>query len=71
MDHVSQAWEALIDDEQSQRIAIELTTFEANITQLRNEMKQLPLAQKMVKATEMRKLQQQMTVLRTQQKQLE
>ena len=34
-------------------------------------MKQLPLAQKMAKATEMRKLQQQMTSLHTHQKQCE
>ena len=34
-------------------------------------MKQLPLAQKMAKAIEMRKLQQQMTVLHTRQQQRE
>ena len=39
VDQVSQTWEALIDNEKSQRIASELTTFEANITQIKSEMK--------------------------------
>ena len=56
-----------MDDEQLDKIANELTLIEANFTQIRNDMKQLPLAQKMAKETEMRKLQQQVTVLRTQQ----
>ena len=67
VDQVSQTWEALMDDEQSQKIANELTLLEANITQIRNDMKQLPLSQKMAKEIEMRKLLQQITVLCTQQ----
>ena len=67
VDQVSQTWEALIDDAKSQKIANELTAFEVNITKKRNDMKQLPLTQKMAKATEMRKLQQQITMLLTQQ----
>ena len=44
-----------------------MTSLEENITQIMNDMKQLPLVQKMAKATEMSKLQQQVIVLRTQQ----
>ena len=51
IDQVSQTWETLMDDEQSQNIANEFTTVEANITQIRNEMKQLPLEQKKVNTT--------------------
>ena len=60
-----------MDDEKSHKIENDLTLFEANIMQIRNDMKQLPLAQKMAKVTEMRKLQQQMTLLHTQHKQRE
>ena len=59
-DQVSQTWEALMEYEQSQNIASELTSFEVNIAQIRNGMKKLPLAQKMAKKTKTRKLQQQM-----------
>ena len=45
--------------------------FEANITQIRNDMKHLPLAHKIAKEMKMRKLQQQMIVLCTQQQQRE
>ena len=45
VDQVSQAWEALMDDAESKKIAKELTTVEANITQIRNEMNNLPLVQ--------------------------
>ena len=67
VDQVSQAWEVLMDDAESEKLANELVIVEGNIAQIRNEMKKLPLAQKMAKATEMRKLQQQVTVLCTQQ----
>ena len=40
---VSQAWEALMDDAESEKLAKELTTIESSISQIRNEMKQLPL----------------------------
>ena len=49
MDQVSQTWEA----KKSQMIACELTMFEANITQIRNNMKQICLAQNKVKETEL------------------
>ena len=57
-----------MEDEKSQNIASQLTMIEVNITHIRNDMKQLTLAQKMAKATKMSKLQQQITMLRTQQK---
>ena len=66
VDQVSQTLEALMDDEQSQRIASDLTAFEANIMQIWNRMKKIPLEQKKVKAAKMWKLQQKMAVLRTQ-----
>ena len=56
-----------MEDEKSQNIASQLTMLEVNITHIRNDMKQLTLAQKMAKATKMSKLQQQITMLRTQQ----
>ena len=56
VDQVSQYWEALMDDVESEKLAKELTTVEGNIAQIRNEMKQFPLAHKMAKETEMRKL---------------
>ena len=59
-DQVSRTWEALMEYEQSQKIASELNAFEVNIAQIRNGMKKLPLAQKMANKTKMRKLQQQM-----------
>ena len=57
VDQVSHTWEALMDDKQSQRIASEITMFETNIMLIRNEMKQLTLAQRMANAIEMWKLQ--------------
>ena len=58
VDKVSQTWEPLMDDEQSKKIANEMTSIKPNNTQIMNDMKELPLAQKMDKAMEMRKLQQ-------------
>ena len=49
MDQVSQTWEALMDDEKSQRIANDLTVVEENIMQMRNETKQMPLEKKKFK----------------------
>ena len=63
----SRAWEALMDDAESEKLANELTTVESNISMIRNEIKQLPLVNKMDKEIEMRKLQQQVIVMRTQQ----
>ena len=60
-----------MDDEKSQKIENEMILFEANIMHIRNDMKHLPLAKKMGKEMEMRKLQQQMTLLRTKQQQRE
>ena len=58
---------SLMDDEQSEKIENEMILLEANITQIRNDRKHLPLAHKMAKEAEMRKLQQQVTMLHTQQ----
>ena len=44
---------------------------EANIAQMRNEIKQLPLEEKKVKTADMRRLQQQTTMLHAQQQQRE
>ena len=57
IDQVSQNQEALMDDTELEKHENELTAVETRITQIRNEMKQLPLAQKIAKAMEMRKLQ--------------
>ena len=67
VDQVSQDWEALMDDAESEKLANEMTSIEGNITHTRNEMKHLPLAQKMAKEIEIRKLQQQVIVLCKQQ----
>ena len=56
VDQVSQTWGALLDDEKSKNISNELTVVEANITQMQNEIKKLPLEQKRVKTIEMRRL---------------
>ena len=62
-DQVSQAWVSLIDDAKLQKVVEELHTDDTKVNQLKYDMKQLPLAQKMAKETEMRKLQQQVTML--------
>ena len=49
VDQVSQTWETLMDDEQSQNITGYLTALESNIVQMQNEVKQLPLEHKKVK----------------------
>ena len=54
-----------MDDEKSQKITNELTVFEVNITQIKNDMKQLPLAHKMAKVMKMKKLEEQTMVLCT------
>ena len=39
VDQVSQTWETLMDDEQSQEITNDFTALEANIAHIRNEIK--------------------------------
>ena len=43
VDQASQTWESLMDDEKSWKIVNELTSVDANITQIRNDMKHPPL----------------------------
>ena len=64
---MSQNWESLIDDVKLEKVTEELCTAETEVTWLKNEMKKLPLAQKMTKAVEMKKLQKQVAALHTQQ----
>ena len=59
----------MIDDDKLEKVAEELHTAETEVTPLKNEMKNLPLAKKIAKVAKMKKLQQQVTVLHTQQKQ--
>ena len=54
---VSQTWEALIDDEELEKFTKKLHTTEIEVTQMKNEMKKLPLAEKMAKDSKMKKLQ--------------
>ena len=58
-----------MEDIEIEKFLEELRTVETNVTQLKNEMKKLPLAEKMDKETEKKKLQQQVTMLHTQQQQ--
>ena len=58
IDQVSQTWESLIEDIELQKFADEIGRTDTKVTQLKNDMKQLPLAQKMAKVTKMKKLQQ-------------
>ena len=69
VDQVSQTWETLLDNGKSQKIASDLTTVEATIAQMKNEIKQLALEKKKVKTTKMRTLQHQTVALRAQQQQ--
>ena len=57
VNQVSQAWVALIDDSKLEKVAEELRTAKAGVKRLKNEMKQFPLAEKITKAIEMKKLQ--------------
>ena len=56
----------MIDDEELEKVIGKWHNAEIEMTQMKNEMKKLPLAEKMDKAAEMKKLQQQVVVLRTQ-----
>ena len=55
VDQASQTWEALIDDNELEKVVEELCRVETKETQLKYEMKKLPLAEKMDKAAEMKK----------------
>ena len=66
VEQVSHTWEALIDDADLENITENFHTVETKETQLKDEMNKFPLAEKMAKAIEMKKLQQQIVVLRTQ-----
>ena len=57
----------MIDDTKLEKVVEELCIVEANMNQTKNAMKNFPLVEKMAKATEMKKLQQQVTVLCTKQ----
>ena len=67
VEQFSQTWEALIDDEELEKVAEELITPKMEINQMRNEMKKFPLAKKLAKVEEMKKPHQQVTMLKTQQ----
>ena len=69
LDQVSQPWEALIDDVELEKVTEELHIAETELTQLKNEMKQLPLVKKIAREIEMKKLQQHIKVLCTKQQQ--
>ena len=55
---VSQTWESMIDDAELEKTLEEICTAETEVTQLKSEMKKVPLAKNIPKATEMKKLQQ-------------
>ena len=63
VDQVSQNWESLIDDDELEKVTEELRTTKTKVTQLKNEMTKLPLVENLAEATEMKSLQQQVTVL--------
>ena len=68
-EQVSQTWESLIDDEDLEKFVKQLCTSKIEVNQLKNEMKKLPLVEKMDKVVDMKKLQHQVAMLRTQQQQ--
>ena len=51
VDQVSLTWEALIKYAELEKVTEELCTNETKVTQMNNEMKQLPLVEKMAKVT--------------------
>ena len=63
VEQISQTWGALIDDEDLQKFREPWRTVETEVNQ--NGMKKLLLAEKMAKAAEMKKLQQQVATLQT------
>ena len=60
---VSQTWEDLIDDEELNKLTEWLRIVETKVNQLKNEMKKFPLVHKMVKSTDMKRIQKQVTTL--------
>ena len=56
----------MIDDEVLEKVIEKFLTMETKVTQMKNEMKKLPLVEKMAKYVEMKKVQQQVVTLRTQ-----
>ena len=58
----------MINEAELKKVVEELRTAKIGVTQLNIEIKNLPIAEKMAKATEMNKLQQQVTVLCMQQR---
>ena len=58
LEKVYQTWEALIDDEELEKVSKQLRTVETEVTQLKNEMKKLPLVEKIAKSADMKRLQQ-------------
>ena len=69
IEQVDQTWEALNDDAELEKVTEQLHTAETEVNQLKNEMNKFPLEEKMAKTVEMKKLQQQVIALRTQQQQ--
>ena len=67
VDQGSLDWVAFIDDVELEKVIEEIQTIESEVNQMKEGMKQFPLAKKIAKATKMRKLQHKVTVLCTQQ----
>ena len=59
----------MINDIELVKVTEELCTGDIGVTQLKNEMKKLPLAKKMAKAVKMKRLQHQVMVLHKQHQQ--
>ena len=51
INQVSQTWESLINNVELEKVTEELSITETKVTQVKNKMKKLPLAQKMAKET--------------------
>ena len=67
VEHVSHTWEALIDDAELEKVTDQFRIAETEENQLKNERKNFPLVEKMAKSVDMKKIQQQVVVLRNQQ----
>ena len=63
VEQVSQSWEALIDDTDLKQVTQQLHTAKADINKLKNEQKKLPIMEKMTKAANFKRLQQQVAGL--------
>ena len=55
----------MIDDEELQKVTKKLHTVEIEVNQMKNEMNKIPLAEKIAKAPEMKKVQKNVTTLQT------